>query len=112
LLTLPDNLWHDQIGSVIDRWAGEDQPALDAWYNQMPPKGRDRLLAEQCRAFNWNLPKSSFKAGLRISDPELRQNTFRQIFKDMVEEGKQELLRKAELSGGEARELERILKHL
>lgn len=112
LLTLPDSLGHKEIGSVVDRWAGEDQAAVDAWYNQMQPQMRNRLLAEQCGAFNWNLPGPSFRAGLRISDPELRQNTFRQIFKDMVEEGKQGLLQKAELSAEEAGELRRILKHL
>jgi hypothetical protein len=113
LLTLPENLWHEEIGGVIDSWAGsDDKPAFDAWYNQMPPKMRDRLLADQCRAFNWNIPTTGLQAGLRISDPELRQNTFREIFKKMDEEGKEELLQKAELSSEEAGELRRILKHL
>lgn len=112
LLTLPDNLWQEQVGYIIDRWAAEDRPAVDAWMNQMPPQTRDRLLAEQCLAFNWNLPASGFRAGLRIGDPELRESTFRKLFKDKVEEGKQELLEKAELSAEEAGELRRILKHL
>lgn len=112
LLTLPDNLSHKEIGSVIDQWARDDQPALDAWYNQMQPPMRDRLLAEQCRGYNRNIPTTGLQAGLRISDPELRRNTFRQIFKDMVEEGKHELLQEAQLSADEAGELKRILKHL
>jgi hypothetical protein len=88
LLTLPDNLWHEQIGAVIERWADQDQPALDTWYSQMTPQVRDRVLAEQSRAFNWNSPTAGFKAGLRISDPELRQNTFREMFKGTVKEVK------------------------
>jgi hypothetical protein len=112
LLTLPDNLSHKEIGSVIDHWARDDQPAVDAWYNQMQPQMRDRLLAEQCLGYNGNIPTTGLQAGLRISDPELRQNTFRQIFKDLEETGKQELLQEAQLSAEEAGELRRILKQL
>lgn len=112
LLTLPDNLSRGEIGPVIDDWARDDQPALDAWYSQMQPPMRDRLLADQCRAYSGNIPTTGLQAGLRISDPELRLNTFRQIFQDMVEERRQELVQAAELSAEEAGELRRILKHL
>jgi hypothetical protein len=112
LFTLPDDLWHKEIGSVIDRWADSDPSAVDAWLNQLPPQTKDRLLAEQCLAYNWNLPTAGLKAGLQIRDRELREKTFREIFKDKVEEGKEELLQKAELSGEEAAEIQRILKNL
>lgn len=112
LLTLPDNLSRKEIGSVVDHWARDDQTAVDAWYNQMQPPMRDRLLAEQCLGYNRNIPTTGLQAGLRISDPELRQDTFRQIFKDLEEEGKQQLLQEAQLSAEEAGELKRILKHL
>lgn len=112
LLTLPDDLWQKEIGHVIEQWANEDEPALEAWYNQMSPKMRDRLLAQQALAFHWNVPKDGFQAGLRISDPELRQNTFREIFKEMSEEGRQETLQKADLSAEQAGEIKRILEHL
>lgn len=110
LFTLPDNLWHKEIGSVIDRWADKDPSGVEAWLNQVPPQTKDRLLAEQCLAFNWNVPTAGLKAGLQIRDRELRENTLREIFKDKVEEGKEELLQKAELSSEEAAELQRILK--
>ena len=112
LFTLPDDLWHKEIGYVIERWADKDPSAVDAWLNQQPPQTKDRLLAEQCLAFNWNVPTAGFKAGLQIRDRELREETFREIFKDKVEEGKEELLQNADLSGEEAAELKRILKNL
>lgn len=108
LLTLPENLWKKDIGSVIDRWAHEDQPALDAWYNQMTPQMRDRLLAEQCGAFN----STGLRAGLRISDPALRQHTFRRVFEDVEEDRKDALLQNTELSAEERGELKKILQRL
>lgn len=112
LFTLPDNLWQKEIGAIMDRWADTDPLGVDAWLSQLPPQSRDRLLAEQCLAFNWNLPTAGLKAGLRISDRELREKTLREIFEEKVEEGKEEILQKAELSGEEAAELHRILKKL
>ena len=112
LFSLPDNLWHEEIGYIIDRWAGYDPSAVDTWLNQVPPQTKDRLLAEQCRAFNWNVPAAGLKAGLQIRDRELREETLRGIFEGKVKELQEELLRKAELSGEQAAELERILKKL
>jgi hypothetical protein len=110
--SLPDDLWREQIGYVIDRWAEGDSGAVDTWLSQLPPQTKDRLLAEQCLAFNWNSPTTGFKAGLQIRDRWLREKTFREVFKDKVEEGKRELLERAELSGAEAAELDRIVKSL
>jgi len=112
LFTLPDDLWHKEIGSVIDRWADQDPSGVDAWLNQVPPQTKDRLLAGQCLAFNWNIPTSGLKAGLQIRDRELREETFHEIFKDVVEDRREELLQQAELSGEETAELRRILEKL
>ncbi len=112
LYALPDQLWTDQIGHVINRWAREDTAAVDAWLNQMPPQTRDRLLAEYCLARDWNTPTAGLQAGLHISDPALRLATFRKGFKDLGEDVKQELLEKAALSPDEARELNQILSEL
>jgi hypothetical protein len=111
LFTLPDNLWQKEIGAIIDRWADTDRFGVDAWLSQLPPQTRDRLLAEQCLAFNWNLPTTGLKAGLQINDRELREKTLRRIFEDKDQEGKQEILQKAELSGEEAAEMQRILEN-
>lgn len=112
LFTLPDNLWHKEIGSVMERWADKDPSAVDAWLNQVPPPARNRLLAEQCLALNWNFPAPGLKAGLQIRDRELREETFREIFREMVEDGREEILQKAELSAEEAAEVRRILDKL
>lgn len=112
LFTLPDNLWHGEMGYALEQWAGNNPSAVDAWLNQMPPLTKDRLLAEQCRGYKWNLPTAGLKAGLQIRDHELREKTFHEIFQDMAKEVREELLQKAELSGEEAAELERILKKL
>jgi hypothetical protein len=112
LLTLPENLWQKEIGGVMDNWAREDQPAVDAWTSQMTPQMRDRLLAEQCAAFYGNIPETGLRAGLRISDPALREETFRKVFADRGEEGKEELLQSAGLSAEERGELKRILQRL
>jgi hypothetical protein len=112
LFTLPENLWQKDIGSVIDEWAREDQPALEAWFTQMTPQMRDRLLAEQCGALNSNIPGTGLRAGLRISDPALRQDTFRRVFQDWAEKVKEELFQRAELSDEELRELKKTLQRL
>ena len=112
LLTLPENLWQKEIGSVMDNWAREDQTAVDAWTSQMTPQMRDRLLSEQCLGFYWNIPETAFRAGLRISDPALRQKTFRQVFLDRGEEGKEELLQRVDLSPEERAELMKIVERL
>jgi hypothetical protein len=112
LATLPEELWHSEIGYVLDQWGFTDPPAVNAWLNQMPPQTKDRLLAEQCSAFNWNVPTTGFKAGLQISDRELREKTFREVLKEMNGAGREELLQKAELSADEAAEMQRILKRL
>lgn len=112
LLTLPENLWQKEIGGVMDNWAREDQPAVDAWTSQMTPQMRDRLLAEQCLGLYHNVPESGLRAGLRISDPALRQNTLRQIFADRGEEGTEELLQRADLTAEEHRELRKIVERL
>jgi hypothetical protein len=113
VLTLPEPLWHEHIGYLIDRWSDADARAVDAWLNGMSPGARDRLLAEHCRSSsNSNAPTAAFQSGLRISDPALRADTLNQVFNEMDVEARQELLQKLELSPEEARQLERILKRL
>lgn len=112
LFTLPENLWHEQIGSVMENWTREDNAAADAWLNGMPLQTRDQLLAEHCLAFNWNLPTAGLQAGLRISDPELRRNTLRQVFKEIAPDMIEDLLQKATLPVEEAREIRRVVKSL
>lgn len=107
LMTLPENLWRGNLGQILDRW---DQAARDGWIDQLPADTRDLVLADYCRAYGLYVPTENFRAGLRISDPKLRQETFHKIFDDMDPEVRQSLLANAQLLPAEAKELARILK--
>lgn len=110
LVTLPENLWHQNLGAILNRWPEQDQAARDEWIDQLPPGTRDAVLANYCRAYNSYVPTDNIRAGLRIRDPKLRQETFRNIFGDMDQEVRQELLANAKLLPAEVKELARILK--
>ena len=112
LLTLPDDVWHEEIGQVISRWRRDDGAAVEAWLAQTPFAVRDRVLASYCRAFDWDEPSTGFGAGFAISDPHLRRETFRRIFADMTEEAREALLEKIELSPAHAREITSVLERL
>ena len=90
--------------------AEQDHAARDGWIDQLPPKTRDAVLADYCQAHNSYAPTDNIRAGLRIRDSTLRKETFRNIFRDMEGEARQELLSNAQLLPAEAKELARILK--
>ena len=71
---------------------------------------RDRVAAEFCLAFDWDDPQRSFAAGLRIDDRQLRENTFREVFKKVGSKKRaRELLQRANLPPDQAAALERLL---
>jgi hypothetical protein len=107
LITLPQNLWRGNLGQILDRW---DQDARDGWIEQLPADTRDLVLADYCEAYGLYVPTENFRAGLRIRDPKLRQETFHKIFDNMDPEVRQSLLTNAQLLPAEAKELARILK--
>ena len=111
LVTLPENLWHQNLGAILNRWPEQAQAARDEWIDQLPPATRDAVLADFCQAsYNTHMPTDNFRAGLRIRDLKLRQETFRNIFGDMDQEARQELMANAQLLPAEVEELARILK--
>lgn len=107
LITLPENLWHESLGEVLNSW--REPAAINGWTAQLPPDTRDAVLAAYCRAYNSYLPTDNLRAGLNIRDSKLREETFRAIFSEMDPEVREELLAKAELSPAEAKELMRVL---
>jgi len=110
LITLPDNLWHQNLGTILNRWPEKDEAARDEWIDQLPPATRDEVLADYCREYSPYAPQNNIRAGLRIRDPKLRQETFRKIFGDMDQEARQDLLANAKLLPAEMKELTKILK--
>lgn len=112
LVTLPDSLWKD-VGYVINRWAGSDSGAVDAWLNGMSPQVKDRLLAEHFRVSVTNDdPTAGFQSALRISNRAQREETFREVLKKMDPEARKELLEKPKLPPEQAAELRQILRRL
>lgn len=109
LVTLPENLWHENLGAILNRWPDQDRVARDGWIDQLPPGPRDAALAEYCRAYSPYVPTDNFRAGLKIRDPTLRQETFRKIFGEMDPEVREELLAKVQLLPEETQDLMRIL---
>ena len=112
LLTLPQDLWDEGIGEVLRRWRWDDPAGEQAWLEQLPLPTRDAVLAQYCRAFRLRDATEYIQAGLRIHDPQLREQTFRAIFRELEEEQRGEFLSKLQLSDDEARELGRIVDHL
>jgi hypothetical protein len=110
LFTLPADNWQDNLGSVVSKWSGEDPAAVDHWLNDMPIPTRDQVAAEFCLAYDSDDPQRNFAAGLRINDPELRESTFREVFKKVGSKKRaRELLQRANLPPEQAATLERIM---
>lgn len=107
LVTLPENLWRQSLGEVLNRW--REPAAIDSWTAQLPADTRDTVLAAYCRAYNSYAPTDNLRAGLNIRDPKLRQETFRNIFSELDEEARDQLLTNAELLPAEKKELMRVL---
>ncbi len=110
LFTLPPDNWQDNLGSVVSKWSGEDSAAVDQWMNDMPTPTRDQVAAEFCLAYDSDDPARNFAAGLRINDPQLRENTFREVFKKVGSKKRaRELLQRANLPPEQAAALERLM---
>lgn len=113
LFTLPDDAWQGHIGYVLSSWSEQDGPAVESWLDQMSGPTHDRLAADFCRAFDWNQPQRSFVAGFKITDRQLRHETFREIFKNVGKKKRaRELVSAAKLSPEQTGELEGIIAHL
>jgi hypothetical protein len=109
LITLPENLWHENLGAILNRWPDQDRAARDGWIDQLPPGTRDAVLADYCRAYPPYVATDNLRAGLKIRDRGLRQETFRNIFGKMDQEAREALLTDAQLMPEETQELMRIL---
>lgn len=110
LFTLPADNWQDTLGSVVSKWSEQDAAAVDHWLNDMPTPTRDRVAAAFCLAYDSDDPQRNFAAGLRIDDRQLREATFREIFKKVGSKKRaRELLQRANLPPEQAADLERIM---
>jgi hypothetical protein len=110
LFTLPAENWQDNLGTAVSKWSGEDPAAVDHWLNDMPTPTRDRVAAEFCLAYDSDDPQRNFAAGLRIDDRELRENTFRELFKKVGSKKRaRELLQQANLPPDQVAVLERLM---
>jgi hypothetical protein len=112
LLTLPENLWREAVGEVVNRWPEQDSAGRDAWIDQLPLNTHDAVLAAYCRAGNSYVQAQNIRMGLRIRDSNLRQQTLRDVFSNMEEQAQQALWRNTELTPAEMKELAKILKRL
>jgi len=110
LITLPENLWHETIGEVLNRWPEEHVVERNIWMDQLPPDKRDAVLADYCRAVNWYMPTDNIRAGLKIRDPNLRRQALHKAFEEMEGEQRRQALTDTGLSPDESRELAKILK--
>lgn len=110
LLTLPAENWQDNLGAVVSKWSGEDAAAVDHWLNDMPTPTRDKVAAEFCLAYDPDDPQRNLAAGLSIDDPQLRESTFREIFKKVGSKKRaRALLQRANLPPEQAAALERLM---
>jgi hypothetical protein len=110
LFTLPADNWEDNLGSVVSKWSGEDSAAVAHWMNDMPTPTRDQVAAEFCLAFDSDDPQRSLAAGLKINDRQIRENTFREVFKKVGSKKRvRELLQRANLPPEQAAALERLM---
>jgi hypothetical protein len=110
LITLPENLWREAVGEVVNRWPERDSAGRDAWIDQLPLNTHDAVLASYCRAGNSYIQAQNFRMGLRIRDSNLRQETLRDVFSNMEEEAQKALWRNEQLTPAETKELAKILK--
>ena len=112
LLTLPENLWHEEVGEVVNRWPEQDSTGRDVWIDQLPLSTHDAVLAAYCRAGNSYVQAQNIRMGLRIRDSNLRQETLRDVFRNMEEQAQRALWRNEQLTPTEMKELAKILKRL
>jgi hypothetical protein len=110
LITLPEDLWREAVGEVVNRWPDQDSAGRDAWIDQLPPDRHDAVLAAYCRAGNSYIQAQNIRMGLRIRDASLRQKTLRDLFGNMEEEAQKALWRNEQLTPMETKELAKILK--
>jgi hypothetical protein len=110
LITLPEKLWSDKVGEVVNRWPEQDSAGRDAWIDQLPLNTHDAVLADYCRAGNSYVQAENIAAGLRIRDSNLRQKTLRDVFTNMEEDAQQAVWRNTPLTPTEIKELAKILK--
>jgi hypothetical protein len=110
LVTLPADNWQENLGSVVSKWSGEDPVAVEHWLNDMPTPTRDQIAAEFCLAYDSDDPQRNFAAGLTIDDRQLRENTFREVFKKVGSKKRaRELLQRANLPREQTAALERLM---
>jgi hypothetical protein len=110
LITLPDELWRENLGEVMNRWNYRDRAGLDGWIDQLPPTTRDAVLADYCKASGAYLRVENIRAGLKILDQNLREETLRHVFNETEPKGHEQFLTDTELLPAEKEELARILK--
>jgi hypothetical protein len=109
LITLPEELWREAIGEVVNRWPEQDSKERDAWIDQLPLNSHDAVLAAYCRAGNSYIQAHNIRMGLRIRDSNLRQETLRDVFGAMEEQAQRALWRNEQLTPAEMEELAKIL---
>lgn len=109
LITLPEELWREAVGEVVNRWPEQDSAGRDAWINQLPLDQHDVVLAAYCRAGNSYIRAQNIGMGLRIRDSSLREKTLRDVFGNMEEQAQQALWRNEQLTSREMKELAKIL---
>lgn len=112
LLTLPDALWSEKVGRVVKAWAELDPQAYASWVGQMPSRIQNQIAADYCRSYDWRNPKASFEAGLGITEPGLRDETFREFFSKLGAAKARGLVKRAHLPEADAASLERIISQL
>ena len=109
LITLPDKLWRENLGEVMNRWDYRDRAGLDGWIDQLPSTTRDAVLADYCKASGAYLQVENVRAGLKILDQNLREETLRHVFNETEPEDHEQFLTDADLLPAEKEELARIL---
>ncbi|MEO5722490.1 MAG: hypothetical protein ABIR71_13620 [Chthoniobacterales bacterium] len=74
MITLPLELWQENIGPVAAKWMDETPDAAKAWLNQLPPASRDTAIASCCHAavLGYHSREPAIEIGLTISDARLR----------------------------------------
>jgi hypothetical protein len=110
LITLPEELWRENLGDVMNRWEYRDRAGLEGWIDQLPSTTRDAVLADYCKAAGPYLQVENIRAGLKILDQKLREETLRHVFNETDPEGQEHFLTDTKLLPAEKEELVKILK--
>lgn len=93
LVTMPKDIWDKHIGYVLREWNGDNPGGAERWIDAMSLDVRDVLSAKLCLAsFDWENPGSAIDLGFKITDQRLREETLRELLKDMNAKGRAELL--------------------